>query len=305
MSCLLTSDSSIRDYLIVYVWNEYERTDINILIHALGYLDIAGYIMCIVWDACMRSVWPRPVSSCIIYLYKPPRDGYFRPTRNVYFPPAHDGYFQPTRDGYFRPAHDGYFRPTRDGYFPPAQDGYSRPADDRCSWLAEDCYSRPVEDGYFRPAEYWYFRPAGDGYFRPAQDEYSRPADDGDSSPAEDWYSRPVKDGYFRPAEDGYSRPAENGYFRPAEVGYSRLFKGMLTEEKLTKMYDILCHVLQDELLNKMAYVSRGEWSTDGIHMQPVWYENVMTMTWESFCNSVLIDEFWLMWRDGGDITKD
>jgi hypothetical protein len=40
------------------------------------------------------------------------------------------------------------------------------------------------------------------------------------------------------------------------------------------------------------ASLSRVTWSTDGVHMKPVWYENVMTMFWETFCNSVLLDEF-------------
>ena len=90
---------------------------------------------------------------------------------------------------------------------------------------------------------------------------------------------------------------------RPDSVWKDHLFEGMLAEEKIAKMNDILYQILEPDLLKDNgrtfsfldlyeASVSRGEWSTDGIHMQPVWYENVMTMFWETFCNSVMMDEF-------------
>jgi hypothetical protein len=81
------------------------------------------------------------------------------------------------------------------------------------------------------------------------------------------------------------------------------LFEGMLAREKIDRMNHVLYEVLEDDLLNvggryfgflDLIDVSkdRGNWSTDSIHMEVVWYDSVMSMFWETFCNSVLLDSF-------------
>ena len=101
----------------------------------------------------------------------------------------------------------------------------------------------------------------------------------------------------YMPAYSEFAKKPDNTVWR------GHLFEGMLAQEKIAKMNDILYQILEPDLLKDNgrifsfldvfeASVSRAAWSTDGIHMQPVWYENVMTMFWETFCNSVMMDEF-------------
>ena len=101
----------------------------------------------------------------------------------------------------------------------------------------------------------------------------------------------------YMPAYSEFAKKPDNTVWR------GHLFEGMLAQEKIRKMNDILYQVLEPDLLKENgrifsfldvfeASVSRAEWSTDGVHMFPIWYENVMTMFWETFCNSVILDEF-------------
>ena len=101
----------------------------------------------------------------------------------------------------------------------------------------------------------------------------------------------------YMPAYSEFAKKPDN------TVWLRRRFEGMLAQSKIAKMNDILYKVLEPDLLKDNgrifsfldlfeASVSRGAWSTDGVHMENVWYENVMTMFWETFCNSVLRDEF-------------
>jgi len=96
------------------------------------------------------------------------------------------------------------------------------------------------------------------------------------------------------------------GEFGEAKRGYKWsgvLFEGMLAREKIDRMNHVLYEVLEDDLLNvggryfgflDLIDVSkdRGNWSTDSIPMEVVWYDRVMSMFWETFCNSVLLDMF-------------
>ena len=83
----------------------------------------------------------------------------------------------------------------------------------------------------------------------------------------------------------------------------NRLFENMLATEKIDKMNHVLYDVLESDLLDPKGRVygfldlieaskDRKGWSTDGVHMAPVWYESVMSMFWETYCNSVLLNEF-------------
>ena len=101
----------------------------------------------------------------------------------------------------------------------------------------------------------------------------------------------------YMPAYSEFAKKPDNTMWR------GRLFEGMLAQEKIAKMNDVLYDVLEPDLLKDNgrifsfldvfeASVSRATWSNDGIHMQAVWYENVMTMFWETFCNSVMMDDF-------------
>ena len=101
----------------------------------------------------------------------------------------------------------------------------------------------------------------------------------------------------YMPSYSEFAKKPDNTVWR------GHLFEGMLAQEKIAKMNDILYEVLEPDLLKHNgrtfsfldvfeASVSRGTWSTDGVHMKDVWYENVMTMFWETFCNSVMMDDF-------------
>ncbi|KAK2146385.1 hypothetical protein LSH36_612g01099 [Paralvinella palmiformis] len=83
----------------------------------------------------------------------------------------------------------------------------------------------------------------------------------------------------------------------------NRLFEGMLAAEKLDKMNRILYDILENDLLNQTGRYygfldlfhltkDRYSWSLDGVHLKSVWYETAMSMFWETYCNSVLMDRF-------------
>ena len=93
--------------------------------------------------------------------------------------------------------------------------------------------------------------------------------------------------------------------FDSTRGGYwkNRRFEGLLASQKIKKMNDILYEILEPDLLRNdgrvfsfidvfEASLPHASWCTDGVHMKPVWYENVMTMFWETFCNSVLLHQF-------------
>ncbi len=96
------------------------------------------------------------------------------------------------------------------------------------------------------------------------------------------------------------------GEFEQARNGSNwsnHLFEGMLAREKIDKMNRVLYKVLEEDLLKPggryfgffdLIDVSqdRGNWSTDSVHMKAEWYESVMAMFWETYCNSVLLDMF-------------
>ena len=101
---------------------------------------------------------------------------------------------------------------------------------------------------------------------------------------------------YF-PAYSEFESARAKGYWK------GRRYEGMLASEKIKKMNDILYEILEPDLLRDdgrvfsfldvfEASLPHADWCTDGIHMKPIWYENVMTMFWETFCNSVMLDEF-------------
>ncbi|KAK2158938.1 hypothetical protein LSH36_161g03009 [Paralvinella palmiformis] len=90
---------------------------------------------------------------------------------------------------------------------------------------------------------------------------------------------------------------------RKSSEWYKHLFEGMLARDKIDKMNRILYDVLEDDLLKRdgryfgffdLIDISedRGNWSTDSVHMEVVWYESIMSMFWETYCNSVLLDMF-------------
>ncbi|KAK2158942.1 hypothetical protein LSH36_161g03015 [Paralvinella palmiformis] len=90
---------------------------------------------------------------------------------------------------------------------------------------------------------------------------------------------------------------------RKSSEWYKHLFEGMLARDKIDKMNRILYDVLEDDLLKRdgryfgffdLIDISedRGNWSTDSVHMEVVWYESIMSMFWETYCNSVLLNMF-------------
>ncbi|KAK2163301.1 hypothetical protein LSH36_82g06002 [Paralvinella palmiformis] len=90
---------------------------------------------------------------------------------------------------------------------------------------------------------------------------------------------------------------------RKSSEWYEHSFEGMLARDKIDKMNRILYDVLEGDLLKRdgryfgffdLIDISedRGNWSTDSVHMKVVWYESIMSMFWETYCNSVLLDMF-------------
>ncbi|KAK2155898.1 hypothetical protein LSH36_228g06019 [Paralvinella palmiformis] len=90
---------------------------------------------------------------------------------------------------------------------------------------------------------------------------------------------------------------------RKSSKWHKHLFDGMLARDKIDKMNRILYDVLADDLLNRDGRYfgffdlidmseDRGNWSKDSIHMEAVWYQSIMSMFWETYCNSVLLDMF-------------
>jgi hypothetical protein len=81
------------------------------------------------------------------------------------------------------------------------------------------------------------------------------------------------------------------------------LFEGMSAAGIIQKMNRALYDVLKDDLADPASQIfgfydmfkissSRGNWSLDGVHMQHIYYDVVMDMFWQTFCNSVLLDQF-------------
>ena len=77
----------------------------------------------------------------------------------------------------------------------------------------------------------------------------------------------------------------------------------MKAAEKIEKMNRILYNIIEEDLINPDSQIygffdlfevskSRGAWSIDGVHMKPVYYRSVMSMFWETYCNSVFMERF-------------
>ncbi|KAK2141317.1 hypothetical protein LSH36_1121g00024 [Paralvinella palmiformis] len=96
--------------------------------------------------------------------------------------------------------------------------------------------------------------------------------------------------------------------FESARRGKSLPFRGlrydnMLAAEKILKMNDILYSELEKDLLNTSSKTygfidlfnvssDRASWSTDGIHMIAKWHDTIMSMFWQTYCNSFYLNEF-------------
>jgi hypothetical protein len=76
----------------------------------------------------------------------------------------------------------------------------------------------------------------------------------------------------------------------------------MLAAEKVKELNNVLYKVIEPDLLQPNgrilsfldlfeASLPRSDWCVDGVHMTSEWYINVLTMFWETYCNSVLLDE--------------
>ena len=83
----------------------------------------------------------------------------------------------------------------------------------------------------------------------------------------------------------------------------NRRYENMLAAEKILKMNHILYQELEKDLLNASSRIhsfldlfsislGRDKWCIDGIHMLPVWHDSIMSMLWETYCNSVFLNQF-------------
>ncbi|KAK2166019.1 hypothetical protein LSH36_43g00005 [Paralvinella palmiformis] len=123
----------------------------------------------------------------------------------------------------------------------------------------------------------------------------------------------PTEIQYFKALVEEYLPQKTKLFYMPAHSEHeqarkhkewkNRLFDGMLAKEKINRMNQILYRVLENDLLNQsgryygfldLFHLSKDldSWSLDGVHLKPVWYETVMSMFWETYCNSVLMDRF-------------
>ena len=78
----------------------------------------------------------------------------------------------------------------------------------------------------------------------------------------------------------------------------NRTYGGMLAAEKIYKMNKILFEVLFNDITDLDSNIhgfldlfemslTRASWSIDGIHMQDVWYNSVVSAFWQILCNSI------------------
>ena len=99
------------------------------------------------------------------------------------------------------------------------------------------------------------------------------------------------------PMYSEFEAPRVNEYWR------NRRFEGMLASEKLAEMDRVLYEVFAEDFKNPdsnfygfldlfEASRSKESWSADGVHMKTTWYESVTSMFWETYCNSVMMNQF-------------
>ncbi|KAK2169844.1 hypothetical protein LSH36_6g00047 [Paralvinella palmiformis] len=77
----------------------------------------------------------------------------------------------------------------------------------------------------------------------------------------------------------------------------------MLASEKIFKMNHILYKELEYDLLNSTSRIycfldlfnislGHDRWCTDGVHMVPVWHDSIISMFWQTYCNSIYLNAF-------------
>jgi Pyruvate/2-oxoacid:ferredoxin oxidoreductase delta subunit len=83
----------------------------------------------------------------------------------------------------------------------------------------------------------------------------------------------------------------------------NRTVDGLSGLKRMDKLNHILHDVIKDDVTNASSGIysfldlvdmsrDRLSWSTDGVHMQPVWYKTVVSYFWEIFCNSLSGNNF-------------
>ena len=90
---------------------------------------------------------------------------------------------------------------------------------------------------------------------------------------------------------------------RTVKYYINRRYQGLLATDAIDKLNHLLFRILKPDLLKPsgkvfsfvdLVQITRqlDQWSIDGVHMQPLWYQIEMSMFLETFCNSVQLDSF-------------
>ena len=82
----------------------------------------------------------------------------------------------------------------------------------------------------------------------------------------------------------------------------NKTIDGLLAWQRIEKLNNIMYDVIKDDVMNASSGIysffdlidmsrDRSSWSTDGVHMKPIWYSTVMLHFWEMLCNGILLDK--------------
>ena len=122
--------------------------------------------------------------------------------------------------------------------------------------------------------------------------------------PAEVNYFKSLVDEYVPNSTKVFYIPAYSEFIHGKPAAWAdRAFEGLSASSKINKMNGILYDILEKDFMNPESKRygffdmfdvsrSRSEWCIDGVHMLPIYYKIAMSMFWETYCNSVSLDQF-------------
>jgi hypothetical protein len=125
-----------------------------------------------------------------------------------------------------------------------------------------------------------------------------------DISPAEMSYFHALVKLYIPRTTKVFYMPAFSEFDEAKKLYWKKKKFGALPGwQRIDKLNHIMYDVIKDDVMNASSGIysfldlvdmsrDRSSLSTDGVHMQYVWYDTVISYFWEIFCNSLSDDEF-------------
>ncbi|KAK2166061.1 hypothetical protein LSH36_43g08035 [Paralvinella palmiformis] len=97
---------------------------------------------------------------------------------------------------------------------------------------------------------------------------------------------------FYMPSFMEFERTRKNTFWN------NKLVDGLLAWQRIDRLNRILYDVIEEDLLNVSSGIysffdlidmskDRQRWSTDGVHMERVWYSSVIRSFWHVYCNSL------------------